>query len=211
MTKIELFGRLGSGSAVCEALLDLAGSPYTMTIINKRDDGTYPPELFAINPLGQVPALLTENGTLMTESGAIALWIADLAERSKLAPAASDPTRAKYLRVMFFMAANCYMTALRFYYPHRYSTDESHSESIREKARTQMDHEFAILTEILGADDFLLGDTMSAADVYLSMLISWEEDGAHFASQYPALAHLNTRVWKNETVADVWLRNGYVQ
>jgi glutathione S-transferase len=211
MAKIELFGRLGSGSAVCEALLALVSMPYTMTIMNKREDGTYPPELFAVNPLGQVPALLTVDGTLMTESGAIALWIADLAAQSKLAPAASDPTRAKYLRVMFFMAANCYMTALRFYYPDRYSTDEDHADSIRAKARTHMDREFAILTEMLGADNFLLGDTMSAADVYLSMLISWEEDGAHFALQYPALAQLNTRVWKNKTVADVWLRNGYVE
>jgi glutathione S-transferase len=211
MTKIILFGRPGSGSAVCEALLELTGTPYEMTVMNKRDDGSYPPELFVVNPLGQVPALYTQDGTLLTESGAIAIWIADIASQTQLAPAIRDPNRAKYLRVMFFMAANCYMSALRFYYPHRYSTDESHADAIRYKAREHMDREFAILTEILGANEFLVGDTLSAADIYLSMMISWEEDGATFAKQFPALAGLNGRVWGNESVAAVWQRNGFAQ
>lgn len=210
MSKIILFGRPGSGSAVCEALLDLTGTHYEMKVMNKRDNGTYPPELFAVNPLGQVPALYTQDGTLLTESGAIALWIADIAPLAQLAPAISDPKRATYLRVMFFMAANCYMSALRFYYPHRYSTDESHADAIRDKAREHMDREFAILTEILGTNEFLVGDKLSAADIYLSMMISWEEDAAHFAKQFPALTKLNRRVWGNKTVAAVWQRNGFV-
>ncbi len=211
MSKLILFGRPGSGSAVCEALLEMTGTPYEITVMDKREDGSYPPELFAVNPLGQVPALITQDGTLLTESGAITMWIADGTPQTKLAPAIGDPKRAKYLRAMFFMAANCYMSALRFYYPHRYSTDESHAEAIRNKAREHMDREFAILTAILGTDDFLISDTISAADIYLSMMISWEEDSAHFASQFPALAKLNARVWDNKTVAAVWQRNGFVR
>ncbi len=210
MSTIKLFGRPGSGSAVCEALFELCGTPYEHVHMNKRDDGTYPPELFKINPMGQVPAVVMDDGTLLTESGAIAVWIADATPQAKLAPALNDPKRAKYLRVMFFMAANCYMSALRFYYADRYSTNKDHADAIRDKAREHMDREFAILSDILGTNDFLLGDTLSAADIYLSMMISWEEDAERFAAQYPALDALNRRVWLNATVTEVWQRNGYV-
>ncbi len=209
MSKIILFGRPGSGSAVCEALLELSGLPYELKIMTKLADGSNSPELLALNPLGQVPALRTSDGTLMTESGAIALWIADLKHEARLAPAASDPLRARYLRVMFFMAANCYMTALRFYYPDRYSTDVEHADAVRDKAREHMHREFAILSDMLGDDDYLVGDQLGAADLYLSMLISWEEDGAKFAAQYPALARHSQRVCTNAKVASVWKNNGY--
>jgi glutathione S-transferase len=180
-----------------------------LKVMEKMTDGSNSPEMMALNPLGQVPALRTEDGTLMTESGAIALWIADLAPLAKLAPLPSDPMRAKYLRTMVFMAANCYMTALCFYYSDRYSTDANHADAIRDKAHERMHREWAILTDMLGNYDYLLGKAMSAADIYLSMLISWEEDGAKFAAKYPALANLNKRVWGNKTVAAIWKSNGY--
>ena len=209
MAKAILFGRPGSGSAVCEALLELTGQPYDLKIMEKLANGSNSPEMIALNPLGQVPALRTEDGTLMTESAAIALWIADLAPQAKLAPLPGDPLRAKYLRAMIFMAANCYMTALRFYYSDRYSTDADHADAISEKALEHMHREWEILTDMLGENDFLLGKTISAADLYLSMLISWEEDAAKFAAMYPALARLNKRVWGNKTVAAIWQRHGY--
>jgi glutathione S-transferase len=210
MTKIVLFARMGSGSAVCEALLELTGQPYELKIMDKLADGATSPELMALNPLGQVPALRTSDGTLMTESAAIALLIADLAPEAKLAPAFDNPKRAKYLRLMLFMAANCYMTALRFYYSDRYSSDESHAEAVRDKAREHMHREFAILTDMLGSDDYLLGNEVSAADLYLSMLVSWEEDGAKFAAQYPALAKHNGRICSDKKIAAIWKRNGFV-
>jgi glutathione S-transferase len=209
MNNIVLFARSGSGSAVCEALLELTGHPYELKAMNRLADGSNPPELMTINPLGQIPALVTPDGTLMTESAAIALWIADLSPEAALAPAANDPLRAKYLRVMLFMAANCYMTALRFYYPDRYSTDERHAAGIKDKAREHMHREFSILTDMLGSDDYLVGNTMSAADLYLSMLVCWEEDGTQFAKKYPALWQHTRRVCANTKVAAVWKSNGF--
>lgn len=40
------------------------------------DPWSDPPELLAVNPLGKVPALLTDDGTLITESTTIAIYLA---------------------------------------------------------------------------------------------------------------------------------------
>ena len=207
--KIVLHGRQGTGSAVCEALLELAGIDFTLKQAAKRPDGSPPKDLLAVNPLGQVPALVTAKGIAMTESAAITLWIADLVPDKKLAPAISDPKRAEYLRWMVFMAANCYMTGLRFYYPDRYTTDPKHAAAVAAQAKHHADAEWAILTKALGSDDFLLGKKLCAADVYLAMLVSWEDDFAQFSKSFPKLASHSLRVAKNRKIAAVWKRHGF--
>jgi glutathione S-transferase len=209
MDKVVLFVRPNSGSAVCEALLALTGRSYELRVMDKLADGSNPPQLLSVNPLGQVPALQISDGTVITESAAIALWIADLCPEKKLAPAISDPLRAKYLCLMLFMATNCYMSALRYYFPYRYSTDISHADCIRDKGLEHMHREWVILTDMLGDNDYLLGTNMSAADIYLSMFISWEEDVEDFTKRYPALSGLNHRVLQNKTVYSIWKSNGF--
>lgn len=206
---IVLYGRIGTGSAVCEALLQLGNIPYKLQIMSKLENGQNSPELLALNPLGQVPVLHTQDGILITEAAAIAIWIADLAKGTELAPPIEHPDRAKYLRLMLFMASNCYMTALRFYYADRYSSDASHANGIRTKAYEDMKREWAILSDILGENSYLLGSSLSAADVYLSMLISWEDDQVSFAKRYPRLAALNKLVVSEPIIAAVWKRNDF--
>jgi glutathione S-transferase/GST-like protein len=177
--------------------------------MSKLVDGQNPPELLKLNPLGQVPALLSQDGILMTESAAISIWIADMARNRDLAPAIEHPNRAKYLRLMLFMASNCYMTALRYYYSDRYTHYVSHALGIQAKAREDMFREWTILSDILSEEPFLLGAKMSAADVYLSMIISWEEDADGFGVLFPNLAALNKRVVANQIIADVWKKNNF--
>src|SRR5688500_5618965 len=77
----ELYGRKGAGSMAVEAVLEECALPYNLSEV-KRDASRMPPaEYYAVNPLGQVPALKLPDGTVMTESAAIVLYLAD--EHSK--------------------------------------------------------------------------------------------------------------------------------
>ncbi len=63
-------------------------------------------KLLAINPLCQVPTLLLADGSVMTESAAIALMILD--ERPDLAPPAGTPQRRQFQRLLIWLVANVY-------------------------------------------------------------------------------------------------------
>jgi glutathione S-transferase len=108
---LDMVDRAGSESAVVEALLEEAGTDYEVIAVER---GTAGPEGFSrISPLGQVPALVLPDGTAMTESAAIAIYLADLYPKIRLAPPHGSPQRATYLRWMIYLAANIYMSNLR--------------------------------------------------------------------------------------------------
>lgn len=92
-----------------------------------------------------------------------------------LPPPSQAPDRAQYLRWMVYLAAAPYATDLRLYYPERYSTDPAHAPAIRVKAAADLERDFAVLADGMGAGPFLLGSKLSALDIYAAMLLSWVE------------------------------------
>lgn len=73
---IKVYGVPGWGSAISEVMLTLAEIPYHFINVDGFDsDGPQRELLKTMNPLCQVPTLVLENGSVMTETAAIALMI----------------------------------------------------------------------------------------------------------------------------------------
>ena len=202
-----LYGREGSGSAVCEAILALTGLPHELVECGKNEDGTAPFELLALNPLGQVPTLIMPDQTIMTESAAICLYLADLS--GSLAPKPGDANRAQYLRWMVYLSANNYMTDLRFYYSDRFSIDATHGDGIKAAAAKRKEFEWEVVAAFLGEKPYMLGNTMSAVDIYAAMLICWIEDQDAFFARHPNVALLYKNVMSEPKIKEIWVRHGF--
>lgn len=202
-----LYGREGSGSAVCEAVLALSGLPYELIKSAKNEDGSASFELLALNPLGQVPTLVMPDQSIMTESAAIVLYLAEIG--GVLAPKAGDALRAQYLRWMVYLSANNYMTDLRFYYSDRFSIDATHGDGIKAAAAKRKEFEWDVVAAFLGGKPFLLGDTMSAVDIYAAMLICWIEDREPFFARHPNVAALYQNVMSEPKIREIWVRHGF--
>mgnify|MGYP001617413196 FL=1 len=111
-----LYGRKSSGSFVVEAMLAETGRRYKVIDATPGADGKTHAGLLRLNPLGQVPTLVLPEKTVMTESAAMVIYLADRHPKAGLAPARKSKQRAAYLRWMAFMAANIYPSDLRLYY-----------------------------------------------------------------------------------------------
>ena len=123
MNMYTLYGRPATGSAAVEALLEELGLPYRLETVAKGPDGRPSAHYLAnINPLGPVPALKLPDGSVMTESAAMMIYLADLVPGANLAPLPTHPARGQYLRVMLFLAAEIYPADLRLFYSDRYRT-----------------------------------------------------------------------------------------
>ncbi len=72
-----------------------------------------------INPLCQVPTLQLADGSIMTETAAIALMILD--QRPDLAPAPGTPQRQQFQRLLVWLVANIYPTFTYADYPERWA------------------------------------------------------------------------------------------
>lgn len=82
-------------------MLEEVGAPYELRPVDIMKGAHKAPDLVALNPMGKLP-ILTEGDTVVTESAAIALYLADRHAYGRLAPRVDDAARATYLRWSLF-------------------------------------------------------------------------------------------------------------
>ena len=203
----KLYARKGAGSAAVEALLALLGVEHDVVEVPKTD-GQFPDWFKAINPRAQIPAMELPDKSVMTESAAMMIHLADAYPQAGLAPPLGTAARAQYLRWMLYMAAGPYTSDLRMYYPERYSTVTSHADAIKTQAIADLALEFDVFAQEMGEGPFILGDRMSAADIYTAMLLTWSNDVEALFAKHPKLQHLYDGVSAVPAIRKVWDRNG---
>lgn len=188
----KLYTRPGSGGFVVEAALALANAPFEQVDVPKT--GRADPAFLDISPLNQVPVLTLPDGRSMTESAAICILLAERHPEARLAPAVDAPARADFLRWMAFMSSVLYPAVLRFYYAHRYTADADGTKAVKQAAVAEMDRGFAVLDSALKDRDWLVGDRMSLADIYLVMLVAWHPDIDTARTAWPDIERLWARL-----------------
>jgi glutathione S-transferase len=181
----KLYGRTTAGSHAVQMVLEEIGTPYELIWVSKA-----PADLEAyrrVNPAGKIPALVLPDGTAVSESAAILIYLSGAHPAARLAPPAGTTEHARFLQWMVFMSANVYETALRSYFPERYSSDATAAAGIKEQAINDYARD---LETIHGAlSPYVIGESYSAADPYLYMLASWYPgDMGALSARLPKLA-----------------------
>jgi glutathione S-transferase len=203
----QLYGRTGTGSMAIEALLEEIGAAYKLIPIKRDAQGRPPADYLTINPLGQVPSLILPDGSLMTESAAMAIYLADKHSAAGLSPPLGSPLRPAFLRWMIYFATTVYASDLRVYYASRYTADPGAAAAVKAAAVEAMAREWEIYAHALGARSYTLGEIFSAVDIYAAMLATWNLDVAGFFRTHPNVKALYDRVVARPAVASVWKRH----
>ena len=76
-------------------LLEELGVPYEIVRYQRQPDMRAPAELRAVHPLGKSP-VITDNGNIIAESGAIAEYLIDIHGSGRLIPPPKTPERLRY-------------------------------------------------------------------------------------------------------------------
>ena len=82
-------------------MLEEVEAPYELRFVDLMKGAHKSPEILTLNPMGKLP-ILVDGDVVVTESAAIALYLADRYAYGRLAPHADDPARGTYLRWSFF-------------------------------------------------------------------------------------------------------------
>jgi glutathione S-transferase len=201
-----LYGRIGSGSAAVEAALSIIDTPHDIVWLD-TSAGEHLTEAFAaINPRRQVPALVMPDGGVMTESAAMLLHLTDAFPEAGLAPQPGSSARAQHDRWLIFMAVNIYEGELRKAYADRYTADPDGAEAVRAAAEAYLTDQYAIIDTAL-TGDYILGDRLSMADLYLWMVASWR-DPQQLDKETPRVAAHARRLRDHPTVRVIAERHG---
>jgi GST-like protein len=171
----RVLGRKGSGSAIVEAALVLAGIAYDREEVDA--DG---------------PTVILPDGTLMTESAALVLYIDGLVPELGLVPNVREPQRREFMRWLMFLVAAVHPTFTQGDEPA--ATDE-HRKSLWR------------LVEGSVRGPWFLGERPSALDIYVSVMTRWRPGRAWFAEHCPRLHAVAAEVDRDSRLLGVWKSN----
>lgn len=164
-SNLVFFHNPHSRAAMTRALLEELGVDYELCIVDFRENEQLSPEYRSINPMGKVPTI-RHNGTVVTETVAIYIYLADAFGKVGLAPAIDDPARGSYLRWLVFYAA-CFEPAINDLAMKREPGSRAHSPYA--DAATVLETIGAVITK----GPYLLGERFSAADVLWANAFRW--------------------------------------
>jgi len=200
-----LFGSPGSGSAAVEIALDRCRVPYRVLRAATWEPDSALDELRRANPLGQVPTLQFDDGSVMTESAAILIHLGLTFPASDLLPA-DAAARAQALRGLVFIAANCYAAIGVIDYPERWCDggDEAIHERIRTGARRRLHEYWDLFADQFGGGPCLRGDEPGALGILAAVVSRWSGARAHLRQARPALLATLERIEADPVVAPVF-------
>jgi glutathione S-transferase len=154
------------------AALAEAGADYELVLVERDSEGRSSPEYLKVNPWGRVPAL-EDDGLVLTEAAAITLHIGDRFPDSGLLPPIGTPERAQVYRYLVYLTNTVQAGHMRFFYPNRYTADPAGEAGIVAREAESLGEHFDWLDAELADRSWLVGDTRTAADLYLFMLTRW--------------------------------------
>ncbi|MGJ0395816.1 MAG: glutathione S-transferase family protein [Methylocystis sp.] len=146
-------------------LLEELDAPYELRVLNFQLGEQRRPEYLSVNPLGKVPAIV-HNGALVTELGAIFIYLADAFPQKALAPPMGDSLRGPYLRYLVFYGS-AFEPAV---------TDRSLNRDPAPASRSaygDFDGVMALINAQLAQGPYLFGERFTAADILWGTALRW--------------------------------------
>jgi glutathione S-transferase len=150
-------------------------------------------DYYGVNPLGQVPVLLTDEGVLLMENSAILPFIADCFPQAELAPAARTE-RARMQQWLGFVGTELHKAVFSpLLDPHAPEEVKTFAQG---KIKTRLD----VLQKHLVSREFLL-EHFTVADAYLFVVLNWSQFVGIELASWPAVQAYYQRLSQRPSVA----------
>lgn len=146
-------------------MLEEVGRPYRAEVLAWGAHKS--PEFLAINPMGKVPTIV-HGGTVVTECAAICAYLADVFPEKGLAPPHGSRLRGPYYRWLFFGAGPIEQAVGA-----RAMGWEAPPEREMMLGYGNISTVFDTLEQALKGRDYLVGDSFTAADLYIASHLGW--------------------------------------
>ena len=187
------------------ALLE-AGLPYDLVKVDLKAKKTENGDDFnSINPKGQVPALMLDNGEMLTEGPVIVQAIADKAADKNLAPAAGTPERYRLQEWLNFITTELHKNFSPLFNP-------TIPDEVKNFFKDRIMSKFKYADSRLAGQDYLMGKQFTVADGYLFTMLMWATDRLGFdLSGLPSLMAYKARVAARPKVQEALTKEGLLK
>ena len=203
-----LYGTGGSGSAAIDAALRMTGAQHRVVDAAAWKPGPGLDELRGVNPLAQVPTLVTPDDGVLSESAAILIHLGLVHPESGLL-AGDASMRAQQIRGLVYIGANCYAGIGILDYPERWypDPDDAVRKAMQARGRARLHELWQIFADQFPAQPWLSGERLGALDILAATVSKWSGARKALADSRPQFAALLARIDADPRIAPVWARH----
>lgn len=170
-------------------------------IPNKRTE--HGDDYWAINPKGYVPALVLENGAVITEVAVICQYLVDQRPQSGMITAAGSMERYHEMSTINFAATEVHKQIGALFNPAL--TPEMRTIQIATISRR-----LNALEKMLAGRAHIMGERFTVADAYLFTVLSWTKIHQIDLTQWPNITQYLVRVGSRESVRQAMIEEGLI-
>lgn len=178
-----LTGSLAARCALYEAGAEAEYLIYDRFAKRLADGGS----LATVNPMEQIPTLVLNDGTVIGETLAVLLHIADTHPDARLVPR-DRPARSQVERWLSFVAAELHAS---FFVPF---FERGTPEAVKAHLITRLPRRMVVLNAHLAGQDHLAASGFSVADIYLYTVLNWVRLTGVDLAAWPHVAAHHARI-----------------
>lgn len=204
MQKPLLLAARGGGSTIVEAQFILCGLDYEVDYLEWQQLAEPGSRLAKYNPLREIPTLVLADGQVLSESAAITLWLGDF--NALLVPQAAESQRVPFLRRLIWLVSALYPTFTFGDHPERF-VGAAESDALRRSTDGRRQQLWLQWEKEVRPEPYLLGNRLTALDIYLCVMCCWRPRPAWFASHCPKLFTVAKRISAIPELQALWKRN----
>ncbi len=146
-----------------------------------------------VSPLGYVPALTLDDGTVLLEVAAILPYLGDQRPDAGLCPVHGSIARYQLHAALNFIATELHK-------PFSFLLDPATPDTVKETLRAKIATRLAHLAQRLAGDGHAAGPTYSVADPYLWTVLGWAGFGKIDLAAWPELTAYRARLGSRPAV-----------
>ncbi|HEX5337055.1 MAG TPA: glutathione transferase GstA [Gallionella sp.] len=185
---MKLYYAPGACSLASHIALQETGLPFEIEKVDFATKTTASGEDFnRINPKSYVPTIRLDNGSILTEGGAILQYIADQQPDSGLAPQAGTMERYRLQEWLTFIGTELHKTFGPLF-------NKAIPEEVKTNALNLLGRRLGYVESQLANHTYLMGDTFTVADAYLFTVVSWSKYTGVDLAPFPKLGEYMLRV-----------------
>jgi glutathione S-transferase len=199
---MKLYYSPGACSLSPHIVLLEAGLPFTLEKVDLKTKKTEKgAEYLKVNSKGAVPALLLEDGRVLTEGPAIVQYLADQKPESGLAPRPGSFERYQLMEMLNYITSEVHKGFSPLFNP-------AISADWKAAVLAALGKKFDWLSGYLGTKTYLLGSSFTVADAYLFTVLRWSDHVGVDLGKWPVLTAYRARVAQRPKVHEALKAEG---
>lgn len=176
--------------------LEWINKPYDLKLLKRGQNRE--PEYLQVNPKGKVPAIVLDDGRILTEAAAILIYLAEQFPQANLGNGNDPYDRYKLEELLAYMTSEVHADFAPHFVPQRFINDESQYDALRQATYKRLHEHYTSLNERLEGKNYTVGIRRTVADPYLYVLTRWIDQTPLGINNYPNLKRFRSQM-SNDT------------